>query len=126
MRIQDPLSENLGTLVKQSQEFPRRRALKSFHEANYPGSQVLLNIIQPDSYTRPHCRFYTDESIIHRSGILCSIHFSEGGEVYDAKIISEGSEYMFLPKNTIHTMVSLEENSSFWMIVQGPHDSEII
>ncbi|MEK6830798.1 MAG: WbuC family cupin fold metalloprotein [Nanoarchaeota archaeon] len=117
------LSEKeLEELFKKSREYPRRRASKMFHDDNYAGPQVGLSIIQPDSYIRPHFR-YSDESIIHYSGKLCSVQFNENGEITKKIILKKETPYLFLPKETYITIISLESDSAIWMIVQEPHDS---
>lgn len=80
-----------------------------------------LNVIQPESYTRPHLR-YQDESIIHYSGNLCSLIFNSEGNIINKIPISKRNPFFWLPKETFHSLVSLEENSAIWFVVQGPHD----
>ena len=111
--------KELKELFEKSRISQRRRIVKSFQEESYPGPQLGLNIIQPDSYVRPHLR-YTDEHIMHHSGKLCSIVFDEEGMVQMGQIISRETPYMFLPSKTYHTVVSLEEDSAIWFITQGP------
>ena len=111
----------LQELVLKSRSSPRKRAVKNFQEDSYPGPQLGLNIIQPDSYMRPHLR-YSDEHIIWYSGKLCSLIFKESGRVERGRILSKESSYLFLPKETYHSLISLEEDSAIWFITQGPFD----
>lgn len=111
----------LEELFNKSKKHPKERAIKLFHDDNYEGPQVCLNIIQPESYIKPHFR-YRDESLIHFSGKLCSIKFDNNGNPNDKIILTNEIPYMWLPKETYHTIISLEQDSAIWMIVQGPHN----
>jgi len=113
--------KELEDLIKISQDYPRRRALKAMQEDSYIGPHVSLNIIQPDSYIQPHLR-YNDESIIWHSGKLVSIQLEDVMKVKGVHILSKDSPYLFLPKNTYHTVISLEKDSALWMVVQGAHN----
>lgn len=121
MNLEKISEEELRELIVKSRESPRKRAIKTFHDDNYEGPQVCLNVIQPESYIRPHFR-YQDESIIHYSGRLISIWLDEKGDLIKKSDLNQRSPYLFLPKQTYHTFVALEPNSAIWMIVQGPHD----
>lgn len=121
MNLEKISEEELGELVVKSRESPRKRAMKTFHEDSYKGPQVCLNVIQPESYIRPHFR-YQDESIIHHSGKLISICFDENGDLIKKNDLNKKSPYLFLPKQTYQTVIALEPDSALWMIVQGPHD----
>ena len=113
--------EELKKLFQQSKDSPRGRAIKIFQENSYKGPHVGLNVIQPDSYVRSHLR-YTDESIMHFSGKLCFLWFDENGEITNNFLLTQESPYLFLPRKTFQSVVSLEEDSAIWMAIQGPHD----
>ena len=121
MNLEQISEEELKELFAKSNESPKKRAIKTFHEDSYKGSQVCLNVIQPESYIRPHFR-YQDESIIHHSGKLFSICFDENGGLIKKNDLNQISPYLFLPKQTYHTIVALEPNSAIWVIIQGPHN----
>lgn len=123
MNLEQISEEELKELFVKSRESLRKRAIKTFHEDFYEGPQVCLNVIQPDSYIRPHFR-YQNESIIHYSGKLISICFNEKGSLIKKNDLNQKSPYLFLPKQTYHTVVALESDSAIWMIVQGPHDPD--
>ena len=121
MNLETISESELQSLFQKSQESPRKRAIKMFHDNNYEGSQVCLNVIQPESYIQPHFR-YCDESLIHYQGMLCAIQFDEQGNVKKSDMLVKSSPYLFIPAKTFMSVVSLEENSALWMVVQGPHD----
>ena len=113
--------EELEELFEKSRISPRRRAVKIFQEDSYPGPHLGLNVIQPGSYIRPHFRD-SDEHIIYYSGNLCSLLFNSEGKITHKISISRQNPYFLLPKETFHSVVSLEENSSIWFVIQGPHN----
>ena len=121
MNLEIISKEQLDHLFAKSQKSPRKRAIKIFHNDNYSGPQVALNVLQPGSYIKPHLRF-DDESLIHYSGRLISVQFDELGNITRKNSFTRESPYLFIPKNTYHSIFSLQENSAFWMVVQGPHD----
>lgn len=123
MNLEKILPEELYELFKKSQEHPKKRSAKIFHDDSYEGPQIFLNVIQPESYIRPHFR-YQDESIIHYKGNLCSIYFNNNGEIINKNLLTKETPYLFLPKQTYHTVISLESDSAIWAIVQGPHNPD--
>ncbi len=113
--------DKLKELFEQSRNSSRRRAIRTFQEDSYPGPQIGLNVIQPESYTRPHFR-YSDEYILHYSGKLCFLVLDESGHVRRGQVLSKESPYLFLPAKAYHTLVSLEKDSALWFVTQGPFD----
>lgn len=124
MVIHSLSKKELEKLFEKSRISPRRRAVKIFQEDSYSGPHIGLNVIQPDSYVRPHLR-YSDESIIHYSGTLCSLLFNSEGNITHRALISRQNPYFLLPKETFHSVVSLEEDSAIWFITQGPFNTNI-
>jgi cupin fold WbuC family metalloprotein len=117
-------SEDLGQLIIKSRDSPRKRAIKIFQSDNYPGPQVGINVIQPESYIQPHFR-YDDESIMHLQGRFCDLLFDENGKLTDKIILSQNAtKYFSLPKETYHTIISLENDSAIWFAIQGPYNPE--
>ncbi len=121
MNLENISLSELEELFNKSRNHPRKRAIKIFHDEDYQGPQIGLNVMQPNSYIRPHFR-YQDESLIHFSGKLCSIKFDNNGNPNGKIILTKEMPYMWLPKETYHTIISLEPDSAIWMIVQGPHN----
>ena len=121
MNIEEITEEMVVELITKSRTNSRNRAIMTLDNDTYSGPQTSINIIQEQSYIQPHCRF-SDEKLIHYSGILCSIQFEDDGSVKKSRIINHKSPYLFIPANTYQTLVALELNSAIWMIVQGPHD----
>ncbi len=115
------LSDTLKQLTEQSRDKNnvRKRAMHAFHNPEDKGKQFLVNMIQLDSYIQPHARF-EEESIFHLQGKLCSIQLDEQGKLLRRQIIDESNPYIYIPANTFHTIVSLEENSTIGMTVFGP------
>jgi len=111
----------LSELIKKSRTSSRKRAIKVFQSDDYPGPQVGLNVIQPESYIRPHFR-YDDESIMWYLGRFSSLMFDAQGKVIERREISHNQPYLWLPKETFHTLISLEPDSAIWFVVQGPHN----
>ena len=120
MSLETFTDAQLCHLFDNSRKYLRRRAMQLMHDDSYTGPQVCLNIIQPDSYIRPHLR-YDDESIIWHSGKLISIQLEDVRNIKKVHMLSQDSPYLFLPNHTYHTVISLEEDSGIWMVVQGPY-----
>src|SRR5208283_535480 len=121
--INQPNLEEVRELFEKSRNSQRKRAIRIFQDDSYEGPQACLNVIQPESYVRPHFR-YQDESIIFYNGRLCSLLFNNHGEITDKFVLSKETPYLFLPKGTFQSVVSLEKDSAIWMIIQGPHNPE--
>ena len=111
--------EELSELFEKSKTSERKRVTKNFQEDSYSGPHLGLNIIQQDSYIRPHFR-YVDEHIIWHSGRLCSLVLDKSGDIERGQILAKESPYIFLPAETYHTVVSLEDDSAIWFVTQGP------
>lgn len=121
MNIKKISKKELSELIEKSREYPRRRAIKIFQEDSYKGVQVCLNIIQTNSYIRPHLR-YKDQIIIYNSGELSSLEFDRKGNIKRIDKINKNSPFLFVQKNTFHTIISLKKNSSIWLITKGSHN----
>ncbi|MEK6914058.1 MAG: WbuC family cupin fold metalloprotein [Nanoarchaeota archaeon] len=121
MKLKKISEEELNELFQKSKISKRKRIMKVFQDDSYKGVHVCLNIIQPDSYMQPHLR-YKDEIILYHSGRLCSLWFDKEGNITEKNYLNKDSPFLFLPKKTFHTIVSLEENSSIWLILKGPHN----
>jgi|SRR3989344_5286578 len=119
MEITNLSEKELNLLFEASRVSPRRRISKNFQEDSYSGPQLGLNIIQPDSYIRPHLRF-SDEHILHYSGKLCSLILDEKGSLIGRQMLNNKSPYFFLPAGTYSTVISFEEGSGLWFVTQGP------
>ncbi|MBI2043107.1 cupin fold metalloprotein, WbuC family [Candidatus Pacearchaeota archaeon] len=115
--------KELTELFETSKNTKRKRSAKNFQEDSYFGPQLGLNVIQPDSYIRPHFR-YSDEHIIWYSGKLCSLVLDESANVGKGQILTRESPYMFLPAETYYTVVSLEKDSAIWFVTQGPFNPD--
>ena len=121
MQREDFTREEFSELCSLPRQNSRKRFIKVFQNDDYEGAQFCLNVIQPESYIRSHCRF-VDETVIHYRGILCSLQFKNDGTLLTSKIINGDRLRIALPAHTFQTIVSLEENSALWMITHGKHD----
>lgn len=121
MNVNKISKKELLELIKKSKEYPKRRAIKIFQDDNYRGVQICLNIIQPDSYIRPHLR-HKDQTIIYNSGEFLSIEFDKKGNIKRTDKINKEYPLLFIKKNTFHTAIALKKDSSIWLITKGPHN----
>ena len=121
MNLKKISKEELLELFKNSKENPKKRIIKIFQDDLYKGVQVCLNVIQPDSYIRPHLR-YKDQIIIHNSGELHSLEFDDKGNITRMDKLNKNSPFLFIQKNTFHTVISLKKDLSVWFITNGPHN----
>ena len=92
-------SKELSQISRRS---PKKRAIKIFHNKEYNGPQICLNMIQPDSYIRPHFRYH-DEALIYFKGKLFNIQFDNQGIVMKKNILwKKENTYLWVPAKTFH------------------------
>lgn len=113
------LSNNLNTLCERSRQVDRQRATHFFHDPKYKGSQFGINVIQPNSYIRPHAR-QEPEKMISLKGQVCSLQFDEQGKIIRRAVIDKNNPFLEIPGGTFQTVVSLQPDSAIGVTIQGP------
>jgi len=116
--------ELITTMAAAAKNSSRRRSLYTFHEANTDKVHRLLNIIQPDSYLRPHKHTTPDkvEVVVLLKGELAVVEFAEDGRVMTNIVLSAGqAPYVLeIEPNTWHTFIALESDTAVYLVTEGP------
>ncbi|MCK9419484.1 MAG: WbuC family cupin fold metalloprotein [Nitrospirae bacterium] len=115
----------LDSLTKQAMESPRHRAHFNLHpELNDPVQRLCI-AIEPGSYVRPHRHSdpETGEVLTALRGSLAILLFDERGKVLERTVIDNNGMIAAVefPRNTWHTLVSLESGTVFFEVKQGPY-----
>jgi len=115
----------LDSLTKRAGESPRHRAHFNLHPELTDPVQRLCIAIEPGSYVRPHRHSdpETWEVLTALRGSLAILLFDENGKVLERLVIANGGMVAAaeLPRNTWHTLVSLEPGTIFFEVKQGPY-----
>jgi cupin fold WbuC family metalloprotein len=115
----------LDSLTRQAGDSPSHRAHFNLHPELSDPVQRLCIAIEPGSYVRPHRHSdpETWEVLIALRGSLAILLFDESGKVLDRPVIVSGGMIAAVefPRNTWHTLVSLESGTVFFEVKQGPY-----
>jgi len=116
----------IDEIAEKSRAAARRRQNYCFHKEDADTLQRMINVIQPDSYTRPHRHIGKREAFLILSGRLAAVEFNANGEVIDAAVLDESGENKGVEvlSGTWHTFVSLEEDSCVYELKDGPYVKE--
>ncbi|MFO7872456.1 MAG: WbuC family cupin fold metalloprotein [Candidatus Undinarchaeales archaeon] len=98
---------------KLSRDSDRRRKIKNFHESEGEKIQRMANVVQPDSYIRPHRHFKSPEVFLALWGKAVMFEFDEKGNVTESTVIKPGSETAgveFEP-GKFHSLIALEPDT---------------
>lgn len=115
----------LDSLTTKAMGSPRYRAHYNLHpELNDPVQRLCI-AIEPGSYVRPHRHSdpETWEVLTALRGLLAILLFDERGKVLERSVIDNGGMLVAaeFPRNTWHTLVSLESGTVFFEVKQGPY-----
>jgi cupin fold WbuC family metalloprotein len=115
----------LDSLTGQAVKSPRHRAHFNLHPELTDPVQRLCIAIEPGSYVRPHRHAdpETGEVLVALRGSLAILLFDEKGKVLERLAIAKNGliPAAELPRNTWHTLVSLESGTVFFEVKQGPY-----
>ena len=126
--------ENLKDLAKRALKSTRRRQHLNVHRSYDEKCQILFNVIEPDSYIRPH-RHLVDsklETLIAFYGEFYFVNFDEVGKI--KKKIYLSSRYrncsgtgigLRIYPNEWHTVYSISSGATLLEVKAGPFDPNI-
>ncbi|MBU1038681.1 WbuC family cupin fold metalloprotein [Patescibacteria group bacterium] len=119
------LDDNLiNEIAAAAQNSARRRSLYTFHQDNDDKIHRLLNVIQPDSYVRPHKHQSPDkvEVMVVLQGKLAMVEFAEDGRPASQIILTaKVSPYVLeIESNTWHMSIALEADTAVYIVTEGP------
>lgn len=123
-------ADYLNELTAQAQCSPRKRQHCNIHESYDDQCQRLFNVIEPDSYIRPHRHAADprDELLIAVRGSMALVTFDEQGMV--TRVVRFGADRKGddlavgaeVPANTWHTVIALEPGCVLLEVKAGPFD----
>lgn len=117
----------MNDITAASQNSARRRSIYTFHTSNDDKMHRLLNVIQPDSYSRPHKHDEPDkvEVFIPLRGKMAVVIFAEDGRVAEHVVLQAGETSPWgveVPPKTWHMTLALEPDTAIYEVVEGPWD----
>jgi len=117
--------ELLQTAREQSRLSPRRRIIQPFHKTNADPLHRMLNVVQPDSYIRPHRHLDPPkaEAWVLLSGALVFFTFDDTGSVRDCVLARAGGEIfgVDLVPGVFHSFIALEPDTTIYEVKTGPY-----
>ncbi|MBU2510257.1 WbuC family cupin fold metalloprotein [bacterium] len=123
-----PINQSLlSSVVLKAKASPRKRVNHNFHQYQDP-VQRFLNGIEPDSYIQPHRHIDPpkDEIFLVLKGRGAVVIFDDFGNLTEIHPldISKGYWGIDIPGGVYHTIVSMEKESIFYEVKQGPYDPD--
>jgi len=105
---------------------PRKRKNYNFHKNDSDLLQRMLNAMEPATYVRPHKHVYPDkrEVFILLKGKIAVVEFDDAGKIIDHIILNPklGNFAAEIATASWHTVISLENNSVYYEVKDGPYD----
>jgi cupin fold WbuC family metalloprotein len=107
-----------------SRTSPRRRIILPFHKREDELLHRMLNVIQPDSYVRPHRHLEPPkaEAWVVLRGALAFFTFEEDGRIRDCLSLAAGGEQfgVDLAPGIFHGLVALAPDTVIFEVKNGP------
>lgn len=123
-------SQELGKLKSLSSENSRKRQHRNLHDSYDEICQTLLNVIEVDSYVKPHKHINNGqpELLVCLEGSFAVVAFDNHGKIFSAiKCAPAGSKKDILavriPSEVWHTVVPFEK-CVILEVKQGPFNPE--
>ncbi|ATB30237.1 WbuC family cupin fold metalloprotein [Melittangium boletus] len=108
-----------------SRASPRQRIILPLHKHESEGLQRMLNVVQPDSYVRPHRHLDPprSESWVVLRGAVAFFTFEEDGRVRDCVRLEAGGERfgVDLGPGPFHGLVALVPDTVLFEAKNGPY-----
>lgn len=107
-----------------SRASPRRRIILPFHKREDELLHRMLNVIQPDSYVRPHRHLEPPkaEAWVVLRGALAFFTFEDDGRIRDCLSLEAGGEQfgVDLAPGIFHGLVALAPDTVIFEVKSGP------
>ena len=115
----------IRTLTAKASVSPRKRTNYNFHKRYAEKVQRFLNIINLDTYIRPHKHQnpHTFEVFIILEGKAVMVTFNNEGGLKDYFVLdrAQGNYGVEIPARVWHSLIALEKNTCLYEIKQGPY-----
>jgi cupin fold WbuC family metalloprotein len=113
------------SVTEASRASPRQRIILPFHKRESELLHRMLNIIQPDSYVRPHRHLEppkTEAWVVLR-GAVAFFTFEDEGGVRDCLLLEAGGEHfgVDLAPGLFHGLVALAPDTVLYEVKDGPY-----
>ncbi|MFY0576060.1 cupin fold metalloprotein, WbuC family [Cystobacter fuscus] len=112
-------------VTESSRTSPRRRIILPLHKNEEEPLHRMLNVIQPDSYVRPHRHLEPPkaEAWVVLRGALAFFTFEEDGRVRDCLSFEAGGERfgVDLAPGIFHGLVALAPDTVLFEVKNGPY-----
>lgn len=112
-------------VTEASRTSPRRRIILPFHKREEELLHRMLNVIQPDSYVRPHRHLEPPkaEAWVVLRGALAFFTFEDDGRVRDCLSLEAGGEHfgVDLAPGIFHGLVALAPDTVIYEVKNGPY-----
>lgn len=112
-------------VIGSSRTSPRRRIILPLHKQEDEPLHRMFNVIQPDSYVRPHRHLEPPkaESWVVLRGALAFFTFEEDGRVRDCLSLEAGGERfgVDLAAGIFHGLVALAPDTVLFEVKNGPY-----
>ncbi|WNG51581.1 cupin fold metalloprotein, WbuC family [Archangium minus] len=112
-------------VAESSRTSPRRRIILPFHKKEDELLHRMLNVIQPDSYVRPHRHLEPPkaEAWVVLRGALAFFTFEEEGRVRDCLSLEAGGEQfgVDLAPGIFHGLIALAPDTVLFEVKNGPY-----
>jgi cupin fold WbuC family metalloprotein len=123
IKVTSHLLANLSDMAK---DLPRKRKNHNFHTTDSDPLQRMLNALESSTYVCPHRHVNPDkrETFIILTGKVAVIEFDDNGKIIDKIILSKehGNYCAEIITGSWHTVISLEDNSVYYELKDGPYD----
>ncbi len=112
-------------VAEASRESPRRRIILPFHKGESELLHRMLNVVQPDSYVRPHRHLDPPkaEAWVVLRGALAFFTFEEDGRVRDCLALDATGERfgVDLAPGIFHGLIALAPDTVLFEVKNGPY-----
>lgn len=112
-----------------SRQSPRKRIILPYHKTAADKMHRMFNIIQPQSYIRPHTHItaFKHESIVLLQGAVCFFIFDEKGKILKKYILRAGSLNfgIDIEPHIFHSFIALEVDTVIFEVKPGPYSKEL-
>ncbi|MFY0527596.1 WbuC family cupin fold metalloprotein [Archangium gephyra] len=112
-------------VAEASRTSPRRRIIQPFHKEEADLLHRMFNVIQPDSYVRPHRHLEPPkaEAWVVLRGALAFFTFEDEGRVRDCLSLEAGGEHfgVDLAPGIFHGLVALAPDTVIYEVKTGPY-----
>jgi cupin fold WbuC family metalloprotein len=109
-----------------SKESNRKRIIIPVHRTQDAAVQRMLNVLQPDTYIRPHMHplDHAVETILVLKGKICFYHFTDHGSLINQYLIKESDDIPLIDiePGVWHSFTVLEPDTTLFECKKGPYD----